>query len=369
MKFKNYKKTIILGVVFVLVIISTAVGLKATLSSYKDSYYFDRMIKLIMDDEERKLNKSELETFRKNIISEVESISDVYLLEKAYYALGAIEYLEGNYEKSIEFLIKSSNYNPENLNNIDLMIYSALSTNYMKIGELEISEKYFEYAKSIAINKKLNSELVNIYYGRAKSILNSNGNLNDVIELMEESNKLKQSYTQRIRSNLLLSTMYRLKGEYDISLDYDEEALNIALDYKDDKNINACIINLGENYYVRREYNKVIYIYESLLQSKRVKEPNNKLNIYAYLLESYFEVGKEEKVDHYKEMYLNELKNIDEEDRNRELIWIYMVLSDINIKNSNFEIGERYYNNANELYKKIKKIHMQIQICIWKSWK
>lgn len=316
--------------------------------------YADQFIEIVKLDEERKLKSDKLQKLKLELEKEIIDSKDEIHLKKVYYSLGVIEYLEKNYNNAIELFLKSEGYIERKIDSVDLMIYSALSTNYLMIEEKEESEKYFNKAKKMALNNKKNDELANMYYARAKAILSVKGKLSDAIALMEESIEFNQSYEKHIRAYLFLSTMYRLSGKYDLALKYDEYALEIALKHNDNKNLNACIINLGENYYVKRDYNKLIYVYESLIESGNVTSAENKLTIYGYLLESHFEVGNYSKVESYKAKYLSTIKELEEEEQNREYIWLYLVLSDINLREKNLDSGECYFSKASELYNKDK---------------
>lgn len=329
-------------------------GYRIYLKKTNNYSYADQFIKIVKLDEERELKSDKLQALKCELEKEIINSKDEIHLKKAYYSLGSIEYLEKNYNKAIELLLKAESYIDRKIDCVDLMIYSALSTNYLMIEEKEESEKYFNKAKKMALDNKKSYELANMYYARAKAILSINGKLSDAIVLMEESIEFNQSYENRIRAYLLLSTMYRLSGKYDLSLKYDEYAIEIALKHNDNKNLNACIINLGENYYVKRDYNKVISVYESLIESGNVTSPENKLTIYGYLLESHFEVGNYSKVQSYEEKYLRTIKELEEEEQNREYIWLYLVLSDINLREKKLECGEYYFSKASELYNKDK---------------
>ncbi|MDZ5253340.1 diguanylate cyclase [Clostridium sp. LIBA-8841] len=329
-------------------------GYRIYLEKTNNYSYADQFIEIVKLDEERELKSDKLQELKCELEKEIINSKDEIHLKKAYYSLGSIEYLEKNYNKAIELLLKAESYIDRKIDCVDLMIYSALSTNYLMIEEKEESEKYFNKAKKMALDNKKSDELANMYYARAKAILSINGKLSDAIVLMEESIEFNQSYENRIRAYLLLSTMYRLSGKYDLSLKYDEYAIEIALKHNDNKNLNACIINLGENYYVKRDYNKVISVYESLIESGNVTSPENKLTIYGYLLESHFEVGNYSKVQSYEEKYLSTIKELEEEEQNREYIWLYLVLSDINLREKKLECGEYYFSKASELYNKDK---------------
>lgn len=349
MKFK-----VIIYALIIFIFGAFIVGYRIYFEKTNNDSYADQFIEIVKLDEERNLKSDELQKLKWELEKEIVNSTDEIYLKKAYYSLGSIEYLEKNYNKAIELFLKSEGYIERKIDIVDLMIYSALSTNYLMIEEKEESEKYFNKAKKMALDNKKNDELANMYYARAKAILSVNGKVSDAIALMEESIELNQSYEKRIRAYLLLSTMYRLCGKCDLSLKYDEYALEIALEHNDNKNLNACIINLGENYYVKRDYNKVISVYESLIESGNVTSPENKLTIYGYLLESHFEVGNYNKVQRYKEKYLSTIEELDEEEQNREYIWLYLVLSDINLREKNLEIGEYYFSKASELYNKDK---------------
>lgn len=329
-------------------------GYKFYLERVSNDSYADKFIEIVKRDDERKLKQNELNEIKKELTKELTEQNDYIYLKKVYYSLGVIEYLEKNYDKAIELFLKAKSYIKSKIDSVDLMIYSALATDYLMLGEKEKSEGYFLKATELALENKKNDELASMYYARAKAILSFKGKLSEAIDLMNKSIEFKQSYEQRIRAYLFLSTMYRLSGEYDLSIKYDEYALELALEHNDNKNLNACIINLGENYYVKRDYKKVVAIYESLIKNRKLTNVENKLTVYGYLLESYFELGNYKEVDIYKKKYLNSIKELDEDEQNKEYIWLYSILTDINLRKGNLDEGEYYFNKAKKLYDQYK---------------
>ncbi|MGL5087237.1 MAG: hypothetical protein ACRC68_16245, partial [Clostridium sp.] len=275
------------------------------------------IIKIIKNDEERSISDKQLKIYKEQIGNEILSEKS---LKKSYYAIGAIDFLEKDYYGSIEKLLVALSYESFYIDDIDIMILSALSSNYIAVGNLEEAEKYYDRAKTLAKDRKMDGALSDLYYGRAKALLNTGATIEEAIDILKESESLNDSYPRKVRNYLFIASLCRVNAKYDLSLDYSVRALEIAIDNKDNKNINSAVINIGENYYVQRDFEKSIYIYEELLNTRDIGD-SNRLTIYGYLLVSHSQIGNYEKVEEYKEKYLEIVNKLNEDNKNKELTW------------------------------------------------
>ncbi|MGG7059001.1 hypothetical protein ACQPUZ_11955 [Clostridium tertium] len=112
--------------------------------------YSMKLIDIIEKDEESLLSKEELDDYEIKVNEELKEAingeADNFEIKSAYYALGAIEFLEN--EQSIYYLTEALKYsNDKDIKDIeyevDIKIYSGLSSNYIKLKKEEEAAFFF----------------------------------------------------------------------------------------------------------------------------------------------------------------------------------------------------------------------------------
>lgn len=142
------RKKILVIIISIIMIILFAIVSILILSQFINSEksYSIKLIDIIDKDEELLLNEEELEDYEikieKELKAETNGNEDNFKTKRAYYALGAIKFLENKNEESINYLkeaLKYSNhiYIKDDEYELDIKIYSALSSNYIKLKKLE----------------------------------------------------------------------------------------------------------------------------------------------------------------------------------------------------------------------------------------
>lgn len=327
--------------------------------------YAVKIVEIIKEDKERALTVDELNTYEMKINEELQIDKSSKNTKLGYYALGAISYLKQDYNQSIDHLLKALEYTEAQDNGIELMIYSALSSNYIHFNDLEEAEKYFEKAKALAVSKEMEEQLCEIYYGRAKAMLLSEYNVDEVLDLMNEALKFTKTEEHKVRNYLFMASIYRLKGDSTEALAYTSEALRISLQLRDNELINRTIINIGEDYYIQKQYEKTIDIYEKLIESNRLTNDENKLTVYGYLVDSYARSGAYKNFKKYEEKYLSIVQTLDGQAKDKELLWLYTTCAEGEIEFSNITLAKEYLAKAEALYKKNKNnsyAHVEIHM-------
>lgn len=322
----------------------------------KNKPYSVRLIDIIDKDEEAKLSRKNLNFFEKEINKEIEkylnSKDNSFKLKQCYYALGAIKFLENENSQSIDYMKKALEYGTFDKTNmktleLDIRIYSALSSNCISQKKLEESELFFTQAKSLALKNNQKHLLCELYYGKAKSIVSSGYNINEAIDLLRKSLEYTDLESHQVRNYLYLSTLYKLIEDFDLALEYIINALEISMNLNDTVLINKCIINLGENYYVQKNYSKTIYIYESYFTENKLQDVQNKLTVYGYLAECYSKEGDYSNYKKYKDNYLELAKEINDI---RSMVWIYAVCAEAEMEFLNLDTAKEYLNKAQLLH-------------------
>lgn len=346
---------IIISIIIIILLGVTSIPILNKYTSDEESYSM-KLIEIIEKDEESQLSRDELNKYKieiqKELNAQLNGEKDNLKIKSSYYALGVIKFLENKNEESINYLkeaLKYSNYKDikDEEYDIDIKIYSALSSNYIKLNKKDESEGYFLQAKAIAIENGKKDVLSDIYYARAKAKVAAGYNISEAINLMRKSLEYTEEDIRTIRNYLYLSTLYKLNNEFDLGLEYTVSALEIAIKLKDNTLINSCVINLGETYYIEKQYSKTIDIYEEFIKSGRLESTNNILSVYGYLAYCY---AKKEDYTNYQ-LYKNKYLDIANESNSiKNLIWLYSTFVELEIDFNNLETAKAYLEKAENLY-------------------
>lgn len=354
------RKNILIIIISIIMIVLFGIALILILNKpiNSEKSYSKKLINIIDKDEESLLNEEELEEYGLKIEEELQKYingdKDNLKIKSGYYALGAIKFLQDKNEESIGYLneaLKYSNYINIKDYELDIKIYSTLSNNYTKLENIEESEKFFEQAKFIALKSNKENRLSDLYYSRAKAKVIAGYNINEAINLMIKSLDYAEKDTIIIRNYLYLSTLYKLSNEFDLALEYTVNALEMAMELKNNILINSCVINLGETYYLQGKYLKTINIYEEFIKLGRLENNDNILSIYRYLVYCYGKKYDYTNYQIYKKKYLelaNEVNSI------KDLIWLYSSCVELEIDFNNLELAKEYLNEAESLYDQYK---------------
>ncbi|MGL5152531.1 MAG: tetratricopeptide repeat-containing diguanylate cyclase, partial [Clostridium sp.] len=162
----------------------------------------------------------------------------------------------------------------------------------------------------------------------------------------EKSLKYSTHLNHKIRNLLYISTLYKLEENFDESFRYIDMALELALQSDDKDLINSCMINLGENYYIQKNYAKTIKVYEKILKSVHNKSNRNLVDVYGYLAECYGKKGFYTEYTYYRDEYIKLSKEMNSI---KDLEWIYAVSAEIEIENGNINLAREYFNQAKYL--------------------
>lgn len=341
--------------IYVLVITFISLGVIAIDGIYDNIY----TIKLINTENEKMvgdLSEKDINEYEDKIKNELRNELNQKLLKNkkniknSYYALGKIESLKKNYKQSNYYLIKSIGYMENKNNEVDFKIYRNLSFNAIRTNDIKQFKKYFKEAKKIATKSNLADELSNFYYSLARMNLRYKGNICDSIDFMKKAIKLESTDKTKMAEYNFLASLYRSNGQFSLSLTYVMEGWKIAYENKDYENMCKAIINLGENYYVQENYTKAAYVYESILKDDKFKMNDKNLSVIGYLMESYFKLNENEKAEKLKAKYEEITNKLEPTEKNKELIWLYMVYSNVKLDQDNLKVSKEYLDKAKKLY-------------------
>ncbi|WP_438512749.1 tetratricopeptide repeat-containing diguanylate cyclase [Clostridium chrysemydis] len=331
----------------------------------KGRVYTTRFINLVKEEKVFKLEKNDLKSFKEQILIEKGNSKKAKNTKLSNYSLGVIEYLNENYEKSIEFLKISEGYSLESDKELEFDILVKLAMNYTYIGDLRESNKYIKKAEELGRSNGLGNEVSDAYYELVSKRIDLDYNVKDCIELLENSLNLIQDHKRVMKSYLLLATLNRLRGDYNQALIYDQRAIGIALDSKNDEYLGKCLISLSENYYTKRQYRKAINLLQTIIDGNMVKDPEDKLKLYGYLIDCNLKTGNLEKGEEYKEKFLETVNSLNPNARVREVMWLHILYSDSNLLVGNFEVSDNHLKMAKKLYSKNNnKVHINTKLLL-----
>ncbi|WP_194191278.1 GGDEF domain-containing protein [Clostridium chrysemydis] len=333
----------------------------------KGKVYTTRFINLVKEEEVIQLEKEDLNNYKKQILIEKNNTNKAKNLKLSNYSLGIIDYLNENYEKSVEFLKVSEGYKLKNDNELELDILVKLSLDYTYMGDLHKSNEYIKKAEEFGRNNGLGNEVSDAYYELVSKRVDLNYNVKECIELLENSLNLIQDHKRVIKSYLLLSSLNRLRGDYNQALIYDQRAIGISIDSKDDEYLGKCLISLSENYYTKRQYRKAINLFQTILKGDMIKDSEDKLKLYGYLIDCYFKTSNSEKGEEYKEKFLETVNELNPNTRIREVMWLHILYSDSNLLIGNYEVSDNHLKMAKKLYSKNNdKVHINTKLLLEK---
>lgn len=339
----------------VLVMAFISLGVIAIDGIYDNIY----TIRLINNENEKMvgdLSEKDINEYESKIKNELNNeLNQKFLKNKkniknSYYALGKIESLKKNYKQSNHYLIKSIGYMENKNSEVDFKIYRNLSFNAIRTNDINQFKKYFKEAKEIAVKSNLTDELSNFYFSLARMNLRYKGSMCKSIELMEKAIDLDITDKTKIEEYNFLASLYRSNGQFNASLTYVMESWKISYQSKDYENMYKAIVNLGENYYVQENYQKAAYIYESILKDDKYKMNAKNLSVIGYLMESYFKIGANEKAEKLKIKYESIANELENPEKNKELVWLYMVYSNIKLEQNDLKTSKEYLDKAKKLY-------------------
>lgn len=331
----------------------------------KGRVYTTRFINLVKEEKVIELDKSNLKSFEEQILIEKGNSKKAKNIKLANYSLGVINYLNEEYEKSIEFLKLSEDYNLKEDKELELDTLVKLSLNYTYLGDVHASNEYIKKAEELGRSNGLGNEVSDAYIELVSKRIDLNYNIKDCIELLENSLNLIQDQKRVMKSYLLLATLNRLRGDYNQALVYDQRAIGISIDSKDDEYLGKCLISLSENYYTKRQYRKAINLLQTIIDGDMVKDSEDKLKLYGYLIDCNLKTGNIEKGEEYKEKFLETVNYLNPNARVREVMWLHVLYSDSNLLVGNFEVSDNHLKMAKKLFSKNKnRVHINTKLLL-----
>ena len=261
--------------------------------------------------------------------------NDPKILALTYNLLGNIEYYKSDFNKALEYFIKSNNICKKfDSKNETMRVTNNIGIIYQMKGEYQQSLEYYQKSlkmkEELGLKKGIVVSLINIsslYYELEKyddAILNSE----KALKLAEENYPEKQSI---ILNNLGASCS--ASGKFNEALKYLRLAFSLTTTKTNLSEEGMTLQNIGNMYDLQNNNDSALYYYKKALQIKL------KLNDKRSLAKSYFGIGAILlNMNKYYESitYLTKAKDIFEEiNKQSELIGIYNSLANAYNKTNN----------------------------------
>lgn len=167
------------------------------------------------------------------------------MFTKLYEIIGKLKYSRGDIEGGLKWLEKASHGRKSFRTKV---LYAYL---LLKEGRLEKAERLFEEL----LNMKLSFDEEMLTKSNYALVLWKKGDIDAAIEMLEEVNK---QYKNSINYGSL-GFLYIVKGDMEKALAFNMEA------YEYNSANTVILDNLGQTYFLRKEYDQAKEIYEKLI--------------------------------------------------------------------------------------------------------
>ncbi len=215
------------------------------------------------------------------ILEDAKNQSNYYGLVKANFSLGYIQKQQGDFGKAVIYYLEGIRYasdaDYQNVSNDLVKLLKNTGTIFMKFKNYELAEKYYHQASELASESGLTNEYVRLLYAHSR-LLQARGNVEEAIVLLESTfgnfnsisnstvaliyNKLGGLYSQTGKIQKADATFSKL-----ISFVTGKE--NLEAVYK-----TKAYHNLGNLYFLAKDYPKAAEYFEQALELKEEREAN-----------------------------------------------------------------------------------------------
>lgn len=319
-----------------------------------DDKHIDKVINLVIENKEYDLKKSKIAFYKETIQYEINESNENYIKRKGYCALGYISFLEGDYEYSKDCFLKAINYRYKTKDNITLLSYNGLSKAYLALDDLSMSKYFFN--EVVKIGEKLGKyqELSNIYRSRAIDLTNTENGVGEGIALLERALQLKQSDKSKVEIYRTLSQLYIYIDAFETATNYAVKAISLADSIEEYQLRNDSILTLAGNFLSQKQYQKAINVYKDFLKREHDLSKRSVLSANANMIYCYYRLNELDKTDMYIENYKKITDTLPLKKMEKEMIWLYTIQAQIELKRDNIKGANIYINKANDLYKRNK---------------
>ena len=227
----------------------------------------DYFVKGIQQQQDLHLSREEIERIKNETYDNLSSVKSRKQLKMAYSSLGYLNFFSGDYEESNKYFLKALDIEVSFADESKAMLYMAISNNYYFLGESELSQQFYEEAKSYAISRGNGDLLGTIFQSRVRVYLNNQEHLNNARELLNLVINLVDQPEDLIENYLLLAEVYMFQQEYDLMTEAAQTALFFCKQYEKKELYQQSLYLLAVSHYLNERYDVCFKIVESMLEN------------------------------------------------------------------------------------------------------
>ena len=274
--------------------------------------------------------------------------------------LGSLYLQMGAYEKSIEYTTEALESFKKLKNEQGIgFAYSNLGNCYHYLGKYEEGIKY--NLKAISYAEKLNDLP---FLGRslqaASSLYQKSGKFKKAVECALKSLKIKNKLNENpINVLISLGIIYKEWNNSDKAMEYYKEALEICNQEEDEVNSSRIMNNIGNIYLEKKDNPEALtYFKKALKIFRKLDEKNDMISVLNNIGLIY-----SESIENWKEAEksFNEAIHFAEELKlDKEMISNLLSLTDLYIRQSNFDKAERMLSKCNKYLENVQSYQLEL---------
>ncbi len=245
----------------------------------------EQFIELIYEGNHDEINTEVLQRYKQDINKELASIKNRSSFQQIYFSLGKIASLEGKYEEASNYLLNAINVSDHESEELNALIYEALATNFIEMGDSENGYLYFY--KSNEIGDQLNnSELkASLYSSFGQALIRNTDHLWFSIYLLDKVGDLTQDNYHRAQASISLASVYKVSGLYDLSLNELLKAFEISSEHRYTNLEVNILAKMGVIYFLNHQYEEVISSLEDYFE---LAQNQSFINYVGILAQSHY---------------------------------------------------------------------------------
>ncbi len=220
---------------------------------------------------------------------------DMSKVANCYSEMGLFYFTVQNYHFALEYFEKYLAFDPSFQDSLELAAtYYRMGTTYMKMGEFQLAFEFmiqalpkFEKLENKAMIARANYQMGNIFFYQ-ENYEQAEKYYNLFIENVKENEEIDSRNILVFSGLGALGSLYSRMERHDISLEYNQKALDYAREHKMDKRVGYALHNIGTNYYEQKKYGKALrYLNEALNIKIKHKDFWSTIPSYELIAEVY----------------------------------------------------------------------------------
>ena len=219
---------------------------------------------------ERVMSVDTLQEYKRNIRNELPLIGNRRKLQQAYYSLGFINQRLNQFNEAYAYLLKSLNFKNFGSKEERITLYREMAVNYLALNQTTQAYDYFLRASSLLNIGDKNPLEASLHLRFSEALVEHTGDLGLAMNLLKRGVQLNPNMHQLIESYLLLADIHIATGSYEFAQHYLIMAKELSMAHEYEMHERLVISRLISVNYLRREYEKVISLFENNMNIEEV---------------------------------------------------------------------------------------------------